>query len=656
MDDDYDMPPLSPPPHDDDEDIDMDSDDDHLFGHNSPDVQMDSDDDEIPGPVSAQTDDGDEEDDMPETFSIKEFVRTAKALYDDNLADFVKFVLTAIKDEKRVFLNGGLNGMRDDEPFEVTRDYDSLLCISTLVEVKNYITLRPLGRKEDTLTANVHLKYLFTTPTGGFTEWLHKVPNLCIGFWGPHNNLIRIYFPMLYVVEKPSALMSQDHQRTFYEKGFRPAIAKLLNIESLEWPATYDDEFWRARGRGGQLSFCTKVIPKESVPLLGDAIRDALRDNGVPWYEGLVFLHQIRGVKHATSHTDTRTGARAALDDFVESNELDYDALRLATTYIDVGLNVVSDDGKCLGWKTTGHFTILEHMLRVSRTVACRLTKPTSTQYIRDPIMHLNDVSGWRIAPGVQGRGPFECHYFQGYSTGKALTARIENGHHAKYLTCEDVLNGKATTWTRSLYELFLNAAKANLAAARMEMRVPLKNAKEVLIRVDKELLRSNLVSVSPSTWWGFGAYRVLACHLLFVWYSEGSAYLRVQPSALLMVAGLVWLLNGLLSTPDKGANSKRLMDSILPHINRHNADADILAYGTPTFDGDSDNEDSDDEEAPVVVRHRDDRETLPAFISGGIFMRRLAIGPQNPVPRLENDGLWGTFDVGRVGLSHRVG
>jgi hypothetical protein len=115
---------------------------------------------------------------------------------------------------------------------------------------------------------------------------------------------------------------------------------------------------------------------------------------------------------------------------------------------------------------------------------------------------HLPDVSGWRIAPGVQAAGRYDCRYFQGYTTDKALTARPDKGHHAKFLECPDVFKGKADGWIASLYQLNLNAIESNLSTARMEMRVPLSNARHVLLDVDEGLLRDSLISVHPTIWW----------------------------------------------------------------------------------------------------------------------------------------------------------
>ena len=113
---------------------------------------------------------------------------------------------------------------------------------------------------------------------------------------------------------------------------------------------------------------------------------------------------------------------------------------------------------------------------------------------------------------------------------------------------------------------------------------------------------------------------------------------LQGQSASLVLVAGIIWLLNGLHCAPDKGANSKCLMDVLLPHVNRNGTDPDILAYGSPTKD---DGINSGDEEniMPTICQRGDETETLPLHTYGMVFTRMICVGPDHPVPHLCNDG-----------------
>ena len=331
-------------------------------------------------------------------------------------------------------------------------------------------------------------------------------------------------------------------------------------------------------------------------------------------------------------------------------------ARNAATCFVDVALNIVSNNGQCVAWRTTSHFQLVRKVLGISTANAVRITSLGSSKYTRDMTSHLPEVSGWRIAPGVQASGMYGCRYCHGYHTDKGLTARQENGHHAKFVECPDVFKGKVENWADSLYQLNINAIDSNLATARMEVRVPLSTAKYVLLDIDEELLRMSLIKVQPTIWWsvipyiylllfhllkfvfrGIRAYRILACQLVLRWYMEGNSSLQAQPASLVLVAGIIWLLNGLHYAPDKGANSKRLVDAILPHVSRNGADPDNLAYGSPTKDDGVDS--GIDDFLPTIRRREDEMQTLPSHAYGMVFLRMICVGRDHPVPRLFNDG-----------------
>jgi len=80
-------------------------------------------------------------------------------------------------------------------------------------------------------------------------------------------------------------------------------------------------------------------------------------------------------------------------------------------------------------------------------------------------------------------------------------------------------------------------------------------------------------------------------------------------------------------------------MKAILPHIDRENADPNVIATGTAFHGHSTDSESSDDEVARG--RPRSNNETVPAFPFGFVFMRPIRIGGNYPVPRLVDMDLW---------------
>jgi hypothetical protein len=88
------------------------------------------------------------------------------------------------------------------------------------------------------------------------------------------------------------------------------------------------------------------------------------------------------------------------------------------------------------------------------------------------------------------------------YTTDKSITYRQDKGHHGKFITCQDVLAGKWEGYCSNLYDVYLAAIKDNFSLARIELRIPVRHAGEVLLGLEEETIRSWLVSFPPVVWW----------------------------------------------------------------------------------------------------------------------------------------------------------
>lgn len=314
--------------------------------------------------------------------------------------------------------------------------------------------------------------------------------------------MVRVLIPDLHD-DTRSQFLSQEELKIFYEKGLRPAIQRLQIDNAAEWPPTYGSEMFRARGANGQLSFQTKVLPAWCLSVLGNYIRDALTGNGCSWGTGLVFLHQIRGVKHSTSHSCTGVAAVQALEVFLMDNDLPI-TLRDKTSnwWLDVGIEIASKDQHCLAFRTDSHCYFVQEILEIDEDRAKRITTPGSSKYTRDMTSHLTQVSGCRIAPGVRSRGQYGVVYMQLYTTDKSITYRIDGYHHGKFITAESILKGKATRYIDDLYKLYLNATETSHSLARVEVRVPIRFGCTVLPTLYQEMLENSLVVFPREEWW----------------------------------------------------------------------------------------------------------------------------------------------------------
>lgn len=309
--------------------------------------------------------------------------------------------------------------------------------------------------------------------------------------------------PEIYNPDRLSSRLTQAEAATLYELGTRPAVVHLCPTPANEWPANYPDEMWRARGHNGQLAFGGKIIPEWLVGNLADAMRASFTANKSLWGTGLIFIHQIRGVKDSTTHSPDADSAAAAMTLFLEKNHLPLAAVTRDgdVWYADLALEISSTEGKCLAWRTDSHHRIVRHLLQVTRDEALRITKPGSSLYARDLVSHLPAVSGCRITPGTAG-GPHQAVYIQMYTTDKSITYRPDGQHYGKFIEAKDLLDGKGPTFITSLCNVYNNAIGTCSSHCRVEVRVPLCFATSAMLGIPEKLIRQSMISVLRKTWW----------------------------------------------------------------------------------------------------------------------------------------------------------
>jgi len=304
--------------------------------------------------------------------------------------------------------------------------------------------------------------------------------------------------------------LTLEERTLWYENAFRPAISALLgDAIASEWPATYETERLRACKARGGYSWGTKLIPKDVVSDLADCIRDQLNTNrtltreDMTWASDFFFLHTIRGVKHASFHRVDSESSEYYLNDFILDARLSGRVPFVGDWYIDVGIEISSEENACLQWMTNAHPRIVQQALHISDDSAQRITDITSSQYSRDLSSHLTAVSGFRIVPGVRAQGEFEARYLQAYTTDKSVVYNPEGGHHAKFLTTKEAMGHTQPAKTvEGIYTIYEQAMIANSSNARLEVRVPYRFATQVLIEFDVDQLRDSLCAFTREEWW----------------------------------------------------------------------------------------------------------------------------------------------------------
>ncbi|KAH6866222.1 hypothetical protein BKA70DRAFT_1453799 [Coprinopsis sp. MPI-PUGE-AT-0042] len=542
-----------------------------------------------------------------ETYSLASFCAVCRDLFDEeDTLSFVEFNLTGVLHGYQASVDLLKNRISSREELDLTtsRDIDSFIAIDEdLLIHSTPATIWPISKYEDTLTTTLRVKYAFENDRGPQLEHVHLIPNLGIIKWGVHN-LIRVLFPNLHGINHTVA---PELQAEFYELGMRPTLVQLLEDRAADLPPTVEAELIRARSWSGRLSLSSRTLPDYALDQFGDLLRQNLEENNVKWAKGLVFLHQIRGVKNSSFHPpDSQITALTALQRFLAQNNMEYNTLVGKWCYADIGLEIASTDQRCLSWRTDGHSLLVQHFLQISPAHARRITTLGSSKYNPDPLSHKMDSAGFRITPGARAEGPFKVAYVQAYTTDKALTYARDGHHVAKHITALQILQGHGERFVDNMYTIYRSAANVNYSVARFEARVHLDFADEVLLNPDPEVLRRSLFRFTREEFWGFKTWRALALKYIVEWQAKGIPDLRLKESALLLTAACAWMLNSLHATPDVHSASRELIEAIFPRIRRDEAELRYLPY--PMRISVREEEEESDEDEVMDVEEREDR------------------------------------------------
>ncbi|KAF8889789.1 hypothetical protein BD779DRAFT_1438914 [Infundibulicybe gibba] len=567
------------------------------------------------------------------TYTLLEFNALSKELLGAGReSDFIRFALTGEVDGHQAVIDPYVNRISNRHSINLRRDYDSLIGVSSEIEIKSELYIFPLSRHEDTLKTNIHLTWPIRRGNMTHAVPIGQIPNIMLGKWGVRN-MLRVMFPAAWVPgKKYQQQLSQGMQRDFFERALRPAIESLTPEEAEEWPVTYSDEMFRGRRANGAFSFQQKILDAYHVPMLPGALREKIDEKNLGWADGCLFLHQVRGTKSATTHDPVEDESSFALDAFLEANSIHQRIQGKESWWIDVGVECIDSKG-CLLWRTDSHGHVVQHISGITDRQAGQITSPGSSAYQQDLTSHLTAVSGCRITPGSRTRGPHQIMYIQMYTTEKSLVYNPDGRHHGKAMTGMGAIEFKAEpSFCRSLYELYRNARSRINSHARLEVRVPIKSAKTVLLNIPPEVLRQSLVGLHSTTLWhGCPAFRLLAASRTLILQHNGPAKLRISPNALTLTAGIVWFINSLHSRPEEGKAARDLVASILPHAGPDDHE-DLYTFGRhrPAHENEdgSDSDDQDDSE---------DAQARPSVPYGAVFFRALSLPDVSAVPRLKS-------------------
>jgi hypothetical protein len=215
------------------------------------------------------------------------------------------------------------------------------------------------------------------------------------------------------------------------------------------------------------------------------------------------FLLQIRGTKHTIQHRLDEESAETSLQQYFRDMAVPFEATRTGEWFVDVAVEFASTQGMCLQWRTDQHARVIKNVLAIPERHAKRITSMGSSEYERDVVAHMPEVSGCRITTGALSKGPHSVRYAQLYTTDKSLTYSPEAGRYGKYMSVQNAMEKtQPPKFIVELRTLYVRAIENNASHCRVELRVPISNATTVLLDFSSSLLQVSLLAFPKMVWW----------------------------------------------------------------------------------------------------------------------------------------------------------
>lgn len=322
----------------------------------------------------------------------------------------------------------------------------------------------------------------------------HLVPNTILANFEPRGR-VRAFFPGLFS-QGCDVQLAFEHQEAVY-LAMRRAIREVGASGVTRWSPSYRSALRKAmKPDRRHFQWSTNLVASENAtPFLRAFHHHLTTDN--QWAANIVFQFQIQGVKDFYQHNRTTVEARRQLDTLMEPFDPD-----TGEWFVDVGLDIFKE-GVVLQWRTSSHATLLSHILSIDDVQANRACSLHNRNYHRDISAHLPDLSGFRIDLKPNQGGEFDAGYAQFYDSGKYLASHKRGDRVALEMSGHMAMRGDPPVQINDYYEMQRDASKDMCVSARIEFRVPLRNALRILIRALPEwLLNASLLVFSIPAWW----------------------------------------------------------------------------------------------------------------------------------------------------------
>lgn len=349
---------------------------------------------------------------------------------------------------------------------------------------------------------------------------MHKIPNMSFGKVA-NRSCIRVFFPRMYHLFNSNKIPAADIE-LIYNRCLLPIIRQLMPTHASHWPPSYEIALKTSRDRAGRLHLGSLDIPAHILPQFATLYLETI-ETIRPYFRDAYFGHELRGWKGATAHN-------FATDDDQPDDEANFVYERVSGLYdltrvlnmqaiqedqwlVDVGLEF-GRPGKVVTWSSTGHLALVQHLLPDVPNLERKFNR--SKNYHVDHQMHLKDVAGFRWTPGQNIE---TISYVQAYTTEKCVSYQLHEGIFRPRKASELLSKQACAKLVDDLDEqsqiLFACTGddeqqpdvKPQEGCARVEVRVPLADANDILTEFSLELINDTMVQIPASQWWYVADY-----------------------------------------------------------------------------------------------------------------------------------------------------
>ncbi|TFY73345.1 hypothetical protein EWM64_g10666, partial [Hericium alpestre] len=173
-----------------------------------------------------------------------------------NAGRFIRYVLAgrSLNDHgqtvNRLIVNPRM-GRIVDRPFEITRDYDSIIGVDKQIPYRIALAVFPVPPFSETLKKKNHIEVAVTVRGTETMVSLHNIPNLALGKVA-QRHVVRCHFPAS-LNQGDGVALSQPMLRDFYNKVLRPSMVEAHPFHASHYPIDYTSAFMSSGDVQGRL-------------------------------------------------------------------------------------------------------------------------------------------------------------------------------------------------------------------------------------------------------------------------------------------------------------------------------------------------------------------------------------------------------------------